>query len=101
MLQLTPEATRYLLKVQGERGVDERAGARFVSKGGRVGLTFAPAPVAGDRVLNSAEIKVYVAAEIAKTLDESVIDARDEDGQIALSMRKQAASKTKAANSTN
>jgi Fe-S cluster assembly iron-binding protein IscA len=101
MLQLTPEATRHLLKIRGERGVDERAGARFVSKGGRVGLTFALAPVAGDRVLNNAEIKVFVAPEIAETLGESIIDARDEDGQTALIMRKQAASRTKAANSTN
>lgn len=101
MLQLTSEATRYLLKVRRERGVDDRAGARFVSKGGRVGLTFALAPVAGDRVLNGAEIKVFVAPEIAETLDESIIDARDEDGQTALIMRKQAAAKMKARNSTN
>lgn len=65
MLQLTSKATRHLIELRRERGVDERAGARFVSKGGRVGLIFASAPEQGDRVLGSAEILVYVPPEIA------------------------------------
>jgi Fe-S cluster assembly iron-binding protein IscA len=95
MLQLTPNAVRYLINVRKERGVDNRAGARFVSKEGRVGLTFALAAVDGDRVVDADVIKVYVASEIAAALDESIIDARDEDGKTALIMRKQAEAKAK------
>ena len=95
MLQLTSNALRYLINIRQERGVDNRAGARFVSKEGRVGLTFALAPVDGDRVVDADVIKVYVASEIAAALDESIIDARDEDGKTALIMRKQAEAKAK------
>lgn len=94
MLHLTPEATYHLIKTRQERGVDDRAGARFVSKGGRVGLTFALAPGAGDRVVDGEGIKVYVAADIAGVLDESIIDARDENGHTSLIMRKRTAATT-------
>ena len=98
MLELTPNAKRYLANLRRERGLDDRAGARLVSKGGRVGMTFAPAPVAGHRVVDTDVIKIYVPAEIAETLGESIIDARDENGQTKLVMRKRAA-RTSAAKS--
>lgn len=91
MLQVTPKATHHLIQVRRERGADPRAGARFVSRGARVGLTFALAPATGDRVVDANEIKVYVASEIADALDQAIIDARDEDGQTALFMRRRAA----------
>jgi len=90
MLGLTPGAIRYLANLRRERGVDDQAGARLVSNGGRVGLTFAPAPVAGDRVVDGEVIKIYVPSEIAETLGDSIIDVRDENGQAKLVMRKRA-----------
>jgi len=90
MLELTPKAGRYLTNLRGQRGVDDRAGARLVSRGGRIGLTFAPAPVAGYRVVDGGVIKLYVPPEIAETLVESIIDVRDEDGQTELVIRKRA-----------
>jgi Fe-S cluster assembly iron-binding protein IscA len=93
MLTLTPNATRHLIEVRKERGVDEKAGARFISKGGKVGLTFAKAPETGDKVVEGSEIPVYVAAEIAEVLDHSVIDARAEEGKMTLILRKGAAGK--------
>ncbi|HEX9551552.1 MAG TPA: hypothetical protein VF971_10700 [Candidatus Limnocylindrales bacterium] len=88
MLHVTPEATRHLLDVRRQRGVDDRAGARFIRRGTRIGLTFAPAPQAKDHVIEGSEINVFVAAEIAETLDQSVIDARTENGQVGLVLRK-------------
>ena len=90
MLELTPNAKRYLANLRLERGVDDRAGARLVSNGGRVGLTFAPAPVAGHHVFDGEVIKIYVPSELADTLSESIIDVRDENGQTKLVMRKRA-----------
>lgn len=90
MLELTANAKRYLANLRRERGVDDGAGARLVSKGGRVGLTFAPAPVAGHRVVDDEVIKIYVPPEIADTLSESIIDVRDDDGMTKLVMRKRA-----------
>jgi len=91
MLQLTSKAVGHLTMLRRDRGVDERAGVRFVSKDGRVGVTFSLVPMDGDRVVDGQQIEVFVAAEIAAALDESVIDARDENGQVSLIMRKQAA----------
>ena len=99
MLQLTPNAVQHLVKLRQERGVDDRAGVRFVSKEGRVGMTFSLKPMNGDREIDAEAIKVYVAPEIAPTLDESVIDAREEDGKAALVLRKQTAAKPKVASS--
>jgi Fe-S cluster assembly iron-binding protein IscA len=101
MLQLTSKAAHHLIKIRGERGVDDRAAVRFVSKEGRVGVTFSLNPMDGDRVVDGQEIKVFVAPEIATALDESIIDARDEEGRTALVMRKQVAPTAKVANPAN
>ncbi len=94
MLQLTPKATRHLIKVRRERGVDKKAGARFVRRNGRVGLTFTTERTKSDRVVEAEEIKVYIATEIADTLDQAIIDARAEEGKTMLVIRRQAAGKT-------
>ena len=94
MLTLTTKATRHLIEVRRKRGFDVHAGARFVGKGARVGLTFVRTPGKGDRVVASEEIKVYVAPDIADALDWAIIDARDEDGHTALVMRRREAATT-------
>lgn len=101
MLQLTSKAAQHLIKIRGERGVDDSAAVRFVSKGGHVGVTFSLTPMDGDRVVNGKEIKVFVAPEISAAMDESIVDAREEDGRTALVMRKQAAPTAGAASSPN
>jgi len=93
MLQLTPKATEHLIQVRSERGVDKKAGARFVSRNGRIGLTFAAKPAKSDRVVEAEEIQIYIASEIAETLDQSIIDARPEEGKMTLVLRRNAAAK--------
>ncbi|MEX1171623.1 MAG: hypothetical protein WEG56_03310 [Chloroflexota bacterium] len=90
MLQLTPEATSHLVRVRRQRGLDDQSGARFVSKGGSVGLTFVAAPEPGDRVIEQKDIAVFVAQEVAEAFDGSVIDARLEQGKSVLVLRRQA-----------
>jgi Fe-S cluster assembly iron-binding protein IscA len=97
MLQLTPKATRHLIQVRRERGVDKKADARFVRRNGRVGLTFTTERTKTDRVVEAEEIQVYIATEIADTLDQAIIDARAEEGKTMLVIRRQAAGKTAAA----
>lgn len=101
MLQLTSSAARHLIKLRQDRGVDVRAGVRFTSKEGRVGMAFSLAPMDGDRVVDGESIRVFVAAEIATALDKAVIDVRDEDGQTSLIMRKRAATTPKVASPAN
>jgi hypothetical protein len=91
VLQLTPRAASHLVRVRRERGFDERSGARFVSNGPRVGLTFARRAKAGDRVIEGNDIPIYVAPEVADALATSVIDARVVEGKSVLVRRAQAA----------
>jgi Fe-S cluster assembly iron-binding protein IscA len=87
MVQLTQEATKHLVRVRGERGVDAGAGARFVPSGRGVGLTFAPEPKPGDRVVEVKEIPIYLAPEVADKLDKTTIDVSEKDGKVGLVMR--------------
>jgi hypothetical protein len=88
MLQVTAEATHHLLRLRQERGFGPAAVPRFArGGGGRVGLTFVSGPEPGDRVVEGPQIPVYVAADISDALESSVIDARSEDGRIALVLR--------------
>jgi hypothetical protein len=89
MLRLTPIAVSHLINVRRERGVDQAAGARFVSHGGRVRLTFETAPREGDSVVKAPDIDVFVASDIADALDRSVIDARREENATILVLRRQ------------
>ena len=89
MLQITPEATRHLLRLREQRGVDQSLGARLVSNGARVGLTFTPGPGPDDRVADGRGIAIYVAPEVAAAMNESIIDAREEGGKTSLVLRQQ------------
>jgi Fe-S cluster assembly iron-binding protein IscA len=87
MVQVTQEATKHLVRVRRERGFDTATGARFVSRGSSVTLTFAPAPQPGDGVAGGKEIPIYVAPQVAEKLDSAVIDIADRDGRVGLVLR--------------
>lgn len=93
MVQLTQEATKHLVRVRGERGIDAGAGARFVPSGRGVGLTFAPEPKPGDQVVEVKEIPIYLAPEVAGKLDKTTIDVSEKDGKVGLVMRPQSGGK--------
>lgn len=88
MLQLTTAATDHLIRVRDERGRGKDAAARFVSKGARVGLTFAAKPGPDDRVIEGDGIAVYLAPEVADALENAVIDASVDEGKAILVMRR-------------
>jgi Fe-S cluster assembly iron-binding protein IscA len=94
MLQVTPEATQHLLRVRRERGLDDADSARFVRQTGRIGLTFTRSPEADDQFVDGGEIPIYLAADVAPALEDSVIDARPDDGRTVLVIRKPAATST-------
>lgn len=52
-------------------------------------MTFAPAPEPDDVLADASGIDLYVAPEVAAVFDESIIDAREEDGRTSLVLRKQ------------
>ena len=89
MLQITRLAQQHLLELRVERGFDAKHGARFIANGRTVGLTFAPAPRADDRVVEGADLPIYVASDAIAVLDEATIDAMPEDGKTVLVIRRQ------------
>ncbi len=89
MLQITREATQYLVRTREERGFDAGTGARFVRTPNGVGLTFASGPEPQDRVVGNGNLLIYVDDDIAAALDRSIIDVRNEDGQSLLTIRPQ------------
>jgi Fe-S cluster assembly iron-binding protein IscA len=89
MLQITPQAEQHLLQLRVERGFDDKHGARFMTNGGTVGMTFAPAPKPEDRVVEGANLRVYVAPDAVAALEEATIDAKPEDGKTVLVIRRQ------------
>jgi Fe-S cluster assembly iron-binding protein IscA len=90
MLQLSEGATKHLIRLRAERGVDPAAGARFVPSGTGVGLAFAPSPESGDQVIEGEEISIYVAPQLAGKLDEAMIDVSAKDGRTGLVLRRKA-----------
>jgi Fe-S cluster assembly iron-binding protein IscA len=86
-MQVTKEAVSHLVRVRGERGAAPGAGARFVSTGTGVGLTFATSPEPGDRVVEVPEIPVFVSSQVVEKLDDATIDVSERDGKVGLVLR--------------
>lgn len=89
MLQITREATRYLLRAREERGLDAGTGARFVRTPSGVGLTFASEPEPLDRAVGDEDLPIYLDEDLAVALDRAIIDVRSEGGESRLSIRPQ------------
>jgi Fe-S cluster assembly iron-binding protein IscA len=90
MLQLTSRAADHLVQIRRERGVDERASARLVQKEKGVSLTFVMAPRDGDLLAQDTGVRLYVAPEVADTLEQATIDVREEEGKSMLVLRRAA-----------
>jgi Fe-S cluster assembly iron-binding protein IscA len=90
MLRITREATQYLIRVRGERGLGAAAGARLVRTSAGVGLTFAPGPEPDDRVVENKDVPIYIAEDVSAALERSIIDVKMEGGESRLALRPQA-----------
>lgn len=89
MLQITPQAEQRLLELRAQRGLDAKHGVRFLVNGGSVGLTFADAPMPDDRVVDGAQMPIYVASGATAALDDALIDAKPDGADTALVIRRQ------------
>lgn len=89
MLQITPQAEQHLIVVRVERGFDDKDGVRFLTNAGGVGLTFTAAPDPDDRVVEGANLPVYIAPDAVAALEQATIDIKTEDGKTVLVIRRQ------------
>lgn len=91
MLQVTSNAAHHLARVRQARGVDVANAARFVGNGGQIQLTFTSSPERGDQMIETSEIPVFLAPDVASRLDQAVMDTRQEGGEDLLVIRPTAA----------
>ena len=87
MVKITQLATEHLLRLRDERGKDGQS-PRFVASRSRLRLTFAQRPEPADQVVEQDGLAVYVAADVAPSLERKVIDARVEGGKSHLVLRR-------------
>lgn len=87
MVKLTEGAAKHLIRLRKERDRGAES-PRLVSRRSRLRLTFAPKPERGDQVIEHGELSVYVASDVVESLDQSVIDAREEEGKSYLIVRR-------------
>jgi Fe-S cluster assembly iron-binding protein IscA len=94
MVQVTTEAARHLAQLRTDRGHGPDVGARFIRKDGKFGVTFSEQPVPGDKLVAKQELNVYVPADVADVLNDSVIDVKTQEGKARLIARPKAEAAT-------
>jgi Fe-S cluster assembly iron-binding protein IscA len=88
MLQLTTDATNHL-RAASARRVDGDRTPRFARQSGQIKLGFASSPEPGDAVVEAAGMQLFVAKDIANTLEAAVVDVQERDGKRVLVLRRQ------------
>jgi len=88
MVEITPRAEQHLLQLRSERGFDQQSGARFEANEQRVRLTFSTAPASRDRVIEGADLPIFVAPEVIDKLEHATIDVDSSDGKTRLMIRR-------------
>lgn len=88
MLRLTTQASEHLMKVRREKGLETSAIPRFIRRTGRLVLTFARGPEAGDRVVDGGRVPTLVASSAADLLDNALIDVKTASGKSMLVVRR-------------
>jgi Fe-S cluster assembly iron-binding protein IscA len=95
MLTLTQNAVRAIRSLTAQEGEAEaEAGLRIMSGGDQAStlqLSLAPSPVAGDEVVESDGVRVFLEPAAAGVLSDKALDAAvDDEGGVAFSLARQA-----------
>jgi Fe-S cluster assembly iron-binding protein IscA len=93
MIGITSTAVRHLVRRRDERGVSPQSGARLAPSSRGIRLSYADSPQPGDSQIDTPEINVYLAPDLAGRLEGSIIDVRDTDDGAALVVKRQPAHK--------
>ena len=94
MLTLTDQAVAAIRSLTTRPGLPAETGLRIAQQDGGAGglaLSLAEGPQAGDRVIEEADVQVFVQSDAAATLDDKALDARvSEDGEVSFLLQPQA-----------
>ena len=92
MLTLTDQAVAAIRSLTTRPGLPAQAGLRIAPEdgGGGLALSLADGPQAGDRVIEEADVQVFVQPDAAATLEDKALDAQvSEDGEVSFLVQPQ------------
>ena len=94
MLTLTDQAVAAIRSLTTRPGLPAQTGLRIAPEDGDAGglaLSLSDGPEAGDRVIEEADVQVFVQSDAAATLDDKSLDAQvNEDGEVSFLLQPQA-----------
>ncbi len=92
MLTLTDQAVAAIRNLTTRPGLSEDAGLRIAPAdgSGELALSLADGPEAGDRIIEEADVQVYVQPDAAAALEDKALDAQvSEDGEVSFVLQLQ------------
>jgi iron-sulfur cluster assembly protein len=92
VLTLTDQAVAAIRDLTTRPGLPAETGLRIAPEDGGAGLALSltDGPQAGDRVIEEADVQVFVQADAAATLDDKALDARvGDDGEVSFLLQPQ------------
>lgn len=94
MLTLTDQAVDAIRDLTTRPGLPPETGLRIAPQDGGTGelaLSLADGPEAGDRVIEEADVQVFLQPDAAAALDDKALDAQvNEDGEVSFLLQPQA-----------
>lgn len=86
MITLTGRAVEVIRNLTAQQGLSEDTGLRIAQQGyaGSLGLSICPCPQAGDEIIETGGVRVFLQETAAAMLDGRVLDARMEDDGLVL-----------------
>jgi hypothetical protein len=83
MIGITSTAVSHIVKRRDERGASRSSSARLTPSSNGIWLSYGDSPEPGDRKIDTSDIEVYVARDLASRLEGRVIDVRETDNGYA------------------
>jgi Fe-S cluster assembly iron-binding protein IscA len=94
VLTLTDQAVAAIRNLTTRPGLSEQTGLRIApgeADTGGLALSLSDGPQAGDRVIEEADVQVFVQPDAAAVLDDKALDAQvNEDGEVSFLLEPQA-----------
>lgn len=94
MLTLTDQAVAAIRNLTTRPGLPAETGLRIAPQGDGtdgLALSLSDGPLAGDQVIEEADVQVFVQPDAAPVLDDKALDAQvNEDGQVSFLLQRQA-----------
>ena len=94
MLTLTDQAVTAIRNLTSQPGLPEETGLRIATEDGGAGglaLSLSHGPQAGDRVIEEADVQVFLQPDAAAALENTALDAQvGVDGEVSFLLQPQA-----------